>query len=124
MQIDANRGVNKFYGSVISLKMSDGWPREISGPNRHDEDAGYRRAANELRDMREAVTIAQASQVETRQRLYLGKDRATLLQYWAIVLERSIYPFGALRYRTFDYAPEKRRLIVDVALPKYRSCRK
>jgi hypothetical protein len=99
-------------------ELPDGWPREISETNHRDEDGRYRRAVNELRDMRDAVTLAQANEAETRKRLYLEKDRATLLQYWAIVLERSIYPLGFPRYRTFDYAPEEQRLIIDFALPQ------
>jgi hypothetical protein len=102
-------------------ELPDGWPRDISGTSRHDEDARCRRAADELRDMREAVTFAQASEADTRKRLYLEKDRAALLQYWAIVLERSSYPFCFPRYRTFDYAPEEQRLIVDYALPRITS---
>ncbi len=102
-------------------ELPDGWPRDVGDPCHPEEDARYRRVVNELRDMREAVTEAQACQAETRNRLYLEKDRTTLLQYWAIVLERSIYPLGFPRSRSFDYAADEQRLIVDFALPRIAS---
>jgi restriction system protein len=90
---------------------------ERNEENRALATARHNQAVEQWQRLRQAAEQEQNLQADTKKRLYLAKDYATLIQYWTNVLARSEYPDNFPRSGVFDYAAGDQHLTVTYQLP-------
>jgi restriction system protein len=91
---------------------------EAEASKRSAELAEYSDALNNWEKTKELFLQEQTSEIEKKQRLYLGKDRDALVEYWTRILERPISLEQSPCVRNLNSFEENSRLVVEYALPK------
>jgi len=110
-------GLEELLPSVRMRRLNWENAVERNEENRALAKARHNKAVEEWRRLRQTAEQERNLQADTKNRLYLAKDPATLIQYWTNVLARSKYPDKFPRSGTFDYVAGDQQLTVTYQLP-------